>query len=46
MKIVAPQDFVRANPIIAGTDGEDDRSYNWFIIGESGSQSITIDLAQ
>ncbi|MDJ1472405.1 SMI1/KNR4 family protein [Cytophagaceae bacterium DM2B3-1] len=46
MKIVAPQDFVRANPIIAGTDGEDDRSYNWFIIGESGSQYITIDLAQ
>ncbi|MCA9039663.1 MAG: hypothetical protein KDA65_04875 [Planctomycetaceae bacterium] len=42
--IVAPNEFVRANPVIALDDGRDDISYDWYIIGKSGEQYITIDL--
>ncbi len=42
--IVSPQNFVRANPIIRGKEGEYDISYHWFIIGRSEEQYISIDL--
>jgi antitoxin YokJ len=42
--IVAPSDFVRANPVIVGKDGADDISYDWFVIAKAGEQYITIDL--
>lgn len=45
MEIVSPIDFVRANPVIIGEEGDSDISYNWFIIGKAGLQYITIDLA-
>jgi hypothetical protein len=44
MEIVDPAGFVRANPIIAGIAGEEDRSHDWFILGKCGTQYITIDL--
>jgi hypothetical protein len=47
--IVSPSEFVRANPIIAGEEWEDDITYNWFIIAKSegfGGQYVTIDLGQ
>lgn len=43
-EIVPPCDFVRANPVIRGQEGQGDISYNWFIIAISDSQYITIDL--
>jgi hypothetical protein len=42
--IVSPNDFVRANPIIVGEDGEGDISFDWFIVGKADGQYITIDL--
>jgi len=46
IKINGYPDFKRANPVIIGEDAEEDRSYNWFIIGEDdNSQYITIDLS-
>ncbi len=42
--IVAPSDFVRANPVIVGEDGADDMSYDWFVIAKAGEEYITIDL--
>lgn len=42
--IVPPDNFVRANPIIVGVDGEDDISFDWFIVARTGEQYITIDL--
>lgn len=47
LEIVYPNDFVRANPIIANEDWDDDITYDWFIIGKSegsGGQYVTIDL--
>ncbi len=44
IEIVAPNDFVRANPVIVGEDGKDDISYDWFVIAKAGEQYITIDL--
>jgi antitoxin YokJ len=44
IEIVPPSDLVRANPVIVNEDCIDDISYNWFIIGRSGNQYITIDL--
>ena len=47
IEIVTPSDFVRANPVIAGEEWNDDLSFNWFIIGKSegsGGQYITMDL--
>jgi hypothetical protein len=47
VQIVSPNEFVRANPIIAGEEWEDDITYNWFIIAKSegfGGQYVTIDL--
>jgi len=44
--IVTPGDFVRANPVIRGTDGTRDISDDWYIIARCGEQYITIDLNQ
>jgi hypothetical protein len=46
IQIVSPDRFVRANPVIAGCLGRGDMSYDWFIIGRSGEQYITIDLGR
>lgn len=44
-ELVEPTNFVRANPVIADTEGQDDPSYTWFIIATNGGeQYITIDL--
>lgn len=46
-EIVSVENLKRANPIIAKTEGEDDKSYNWFIISKSGDgQYVTIDLSE
>ncbi len=45
IEIVSPKNFVRANPIIRGDSGEDDISFDWYIVATSGEQYITIDLA-
>ncbi len=42
--IVSPPQFARANPVIVGEDGEDDISFDWFIVAQAGEQYITIDL--
>ena len=42
--LVAPSEFVKANPVIAGVEGGDDISADWFIIAKSGQQYVTIDL--
>lgn len=44
IEIVKPIDFVRANPVIAGVDGADDISYEWFVVARADEQYITIDL--
>jgi len=49
LQIVYPKDFVRANPIIANEEWDDDITYNWFIIAKSegsGGQYVTIDLGK
>ena len=44
-ELVEPVNFVRANPVIADTEGQGDISYDWFIIAKNGGeQYITIDL--
>ncbi|HEX8411237.1 MAG TPA: SMI1/KNR4 family protein [Thermoanaerobaculia bacterium] len=44
-RIVEPERFVQANPVIAGVSGEDDISYSWYILGRGGSdEHVTIDL--
>ena len=43
ISIVGPSEFVRAIPVIAGVEGEDDISYNWYIIARNGMQFVTID---
>jgi len=45
--IVAPLDFVPANPVIVGEEGEYDVSYLWYLIASDGtdSQRMTIDLS-
>jgi hypothetical protein len=47
IQIVEPREFGRANPVIAGVDGADDVSFNWFIIGQAPElgQYISIDLS-
>jgi hypothetical protein len=45
IEIVPPGGFVRANPVLAGEAGEDDISYNWFIVARQHEQIVTIDLA-
>jgi hypothetical protein len=45
MSIVAPVDFVKANPVIAMThEPTGDISDDWFIVGKSSEQYVTIDL--
>ena len=44
VEIVAPSQFVRANPIIVGEECAEDISHDWFIVGRSSEQYITIDL--
>src|SRR4051812_8496035 len=47
IKIVEPEKFVRANPIIILEEGADDNSFDWFIIAHDlSSQYITIDLSE
>ena len=45
LTIVSPDCFVRANPVIANTEGRGDISYYWYIIARSGAQFVTIDLS-
>ncbi|WP_339733336.1 SMI1/KNR4 family protein [uncultured Gimesia sp.] len=42
--IVAPNQFVRANPVIVGEACRDDISFDWFIIAQEGEQRLTLDL--
>jgi len=44
MELVSPDDFLRANPIIVGEECQEDISFDWFIVGRSGGQHVTIDL--
>lgn len=45
IKIVSPQEFVLANPVIIGERAEYDISSNWYIIGDDiNGDYITIDL--
>jgi hypothetical protein len=45
MEIVPPGEFCRANPVIVGDPCEDDQSFDWFIVGRSGLQVVTVDLS-
>lgn len=44
IRIVSPNDLVRANPVILGEACEDDRTHDWLIVGSSAEQYVTIDL--
>jgi len=44
IEVVAPERFVRANPVIVGDDCPEDISFDWFIVAESGGQYLTVDL--
>ncbi len=45
LRIVPPQEFAAANPVICGEQYPEDRSAHWYIIGEDDNgQYITIDL--
>ena len=44
LRLVSPGEFLRANPVIRGCLGEDDMSYDWFIVAKNAEQYITIDL--
>ena len=43
--VVSPTDFVRSNDAILGETHANDRSHWWFVIGRSGEQYVSIDLA-
>ncbi len=42
--IVPPDEFRRANPVIVGQDCSNDISFDWFVVGKSEGDYITIDL--
>jgi antitoxin YokJ len=44
IEVVPPKGFVQANPVILGEALEDNISNDWFIVGQSPPQYITIDL--
>jgi hypothetical protein len=45
--IVSPVQFVSANPVIIGEEGEDDISSTWYIIADDGNgEYLTLDLSQ
>ena len=46
MRIVHPDEFVPANPVIAGSEEPDDISASWYIVARGGNEEIiTIDCA-
>lgn len=45
-RIVGPEEFVRSNPEIVGTDDTDDISDSWYIVARGGSEeAISIDCS-
>lgn len=46
IRIVGPEEFVRANPEIVGTECPDDISDSWYIVARGGrEEAITIDCS-
>jgi len=46
LHIVPASRLLKANPVIAGCEGEGDISYDWFILAENSGQYVTIDLGK
>lgn len=42
--IVSPDEFTKANPVIAGVSDTGDLSDDWFIVAREGGQYVSIDL--
>jgi hypothetical protein len=46
IRLVPPEMFVKANPVIRGCHGDGDISFDWFIAAQSQGEYITIDLGR